>query len=236
VRHPPESEVVVVVSANIEWRAIGRQFPDVITQVSPFGEWFVTTVGHDSRSVLLFHGGWGKIAAAASTQYIIQHCSPKHIVNLGTCGGFEGQVEQGAIILVDRTVVYDIHVQMGDNDEHIAHYSTDIDLDWLTEPFPHPVIRSLMVSGDRDLMIESIPLLSRQFGAIVGDWESSSIAWVASKNGVRTLILRGVSDLVGQSSGEAYDGKIHVFEENTQAIMDRLVTQLPDWLERLVQR
>jgi adenosylhomocysteine nucleosidase len=236
VRHPTESEIVVVVSADIEWQAIERLFPDVNTQMSPFGEWFVTTVGHETQPILLFHGGWGKIAAAASTQYIIQQCSPKLIVNLGTCGGFQGKVEQGTIILVDRTVVYDIHGQMGDYDGHIAHYSTDIDLGWFAQPFPHPVIRSLMVSGDRDLIVEDIPRLSREFGAIVGDWESGSIAWVARKNGVRTLILRGVSDLVGQSGGEAYDGKIHVFEKNTQAIMKRLVTQLPDWLERFVQR
>jgi adenosylhomocysteine nucleosidase len=236
VRHPTESEIVVVVSADIEWQAIERLFPDVNAQMSPFGEWFVTTVGRETQPILLFHGGWGKIAAAASTQYIIQQCSPKLIVNLGTCGGFQGKVEQGAIILVDRTVEYDIHEQMGDSDEHIAHYSTDIDLDWFAHPFPHPVIRSLMVSGDRDLIVEDIPRLSREFGAIVGDWESGSIAWVARKNGVRTLILRGVSDLVGQSGGEAYDGKIHVFEKNTWAIMNRLVTQLPDWLERFVQR
>jgi hypothetical protein len=44
-----------------------------------------------------------------------------------------------------------------------------------------------------------------------------------------------VSDLVGSSGGEAYDGKIHVFEKNTRAIMRRLVTQLPDWIERFVQ-
>jgi len=232
VRHPTESEVVVVVSANMEWRAIGRMFPHVSKQVSTFGEWFVTTVGRDTRTILLFHGGWGKIAAAASTQYVIQHCSPSLIINLGTCGGFQGKVDQGAIILVDRTVVYDIHEQMGDHDEHIAHYSTDIDLDWLAEPFPHDVIRSLMVSGDRDLVVEEIPRLNREFGAIVGDWESGSIAWVARKNGIRTLILRGVSDLVGHSGGEAYDGKIHVFEKNTEAIMNRLVTQLPDWIER----
>ncbi len=231
-RHPHRCEVVVLVSANVEWRAMLTLFPNVERRWSPLGEWFATEIGPSGREVVFFHGGWGKIAAAASAQYAIHHCSPSLLVNLGTCGGFRGEVERGTVILVDRAIVYDIYEQMGDHDEHLAHYTTEIDLAWLAEPYPHPVRRSLIVSADRDLVVDELPELKRRFGAIVGDWESASIAWVASRHHVRTLILRGVSDLVGESGGEAYDGKMHVFEQNTQAIMRQLGEQLPDWIER----
>ena len=36
--------------------------------------------------------------------------------NLGTCGGFEGEIERGTLLLVERTLVYDIFEQMGDCD------------------------------------------------------------------------------------------------------------------------
>ena len=230
VVQPFQSAVVVIVSADIEWRAIRRLFSDLDFQTSPLGEWFVATIGDDARPVLFFHGGWGKIGAAASAQYVIDHCQPSLIINLGTCGGFQGEVERGTLILVERTIVYDIYESMGDHDEHIAHYSTMIDLDWFQPPYPHEVVRSLMVSGDRDLVADEIPRLNRQFGAIVGDWESGSIAWVAQRNNVRTLILRGVSDLVGSTGGEAY-GNIRVFEQSAASIMERLIGQLPDWIE-----
>jgi adenosylhomocysteine nucleosidase len=235
IRQPPRSAVVVIVSANIEWRAVRRLLAEFDVQSSPLGDWFVATTGENSRRLLFFHGGWGKIGAAASAQYVIDHCTPSLVVNLGTCGGFQGAVERGTMILVERTIVYDIYEQMGDRNEHIAHYSTEIDLGWLRQPFPHDVFPSLMVSGDRDLVAEEIPRLGREFGAIVGDWESGSIAWVARRNNVRTLILRGVSDLVGSSGGEAYDGNIHVFEQNVEIIMERLINQLPDWIERSVE-
>jgi adenosylhomocysteine nucleosidase len=206
------------------------RFRECYKRASPFGEWFTAPIGERANPVLFFHGGWGKIAAAASMQYVIDRCSPSLVINLGTCGGFRGQVETGTIVLVERTVVYDIYEQMGDNDEHIAHYSTNIDLEWLGGRYPHEVVRSLMISGDRDLVADEIPTLSRKYGAVVGDWESGSIAWVGRKNGIRTLILRGVSDLVGESGGDAYDGNKHVFENNTQAIIDRLIAQLPDWI------
>jgi adenosylhomocysteine nucleosidase len=53
---------------------------------------------------------------------------------------------------------------------------------------------------------------------------------VAKRNGARCLILRGVSDLVGEDGGEAY-GDIALFAERTKAIMTGLIEQLPDWLD-----
>ncbi len=227
--------VVVVISANIEWQAALSLLPPGERQVSPLGEWRLVDLIVNGRSepVLFFHGGWGKIAAAASTQYIIDRWSPDLLVNLGTCGGFEGEVERGTIILVERTIVYDIIEQMGDSEEHLAHYTTRLDLSWLAEPYPHPVQRSLLVSADRDLLVEEIPRLKRDFGAMAGDWESGAIAWVAARNFTRCLILRGVTDLVGAAGGEAYQGQIHVFVKATAEILQRLLQALPDWLARV---
>lgn len=233
---PVEFKIVVIISANIEWQVIRTIFPDAEPQPSPLGEWFVVDldIGERDEPVLFFHGGWGKIAAAASTQYVIDRWSPALLVNLGTCGGFEGEIEKGTIILVERTIVYDIIEQMGDYEATIAHYTTDIDLSWLGEDYPQDVRRTLLVSGDRDLLAEDIPRLKTQFGAVAGDWESGAIAYVADRNNTRCLILRGVTDLVGSSGGEAYEGNIHVFVEGATEVLNRLVNALPTWIARCV--
>lgn len=226
---------VVLISANIEWQVIRTLFSHIELQSSPLGPWFVVELdvaGH-TEPVVFFHGGWGKIAAAASIQYVIDRWSPELLVNLGTCGGFEGEIEKGTIILAERTLVYDIVELMGDYDEHIAHYTTEIDLAWLGDNYPQPVQRALLVSADRDLLVEDIPRLKAEFGAVAGDWESGAIAWVAARNGTRCLILRGVSDLVGGSGGEAYAGNIHVFVEGAKGILERLVEALPAWLTKV---
>jgi adenosylhomocysteine nucleosidase len=231
-----EYKVVVLVSANIEWQAIRKIFPKVIEQVSPMGEWFTTQieVGGLARPVIYFHGGWGKISAAASCQYVIDRWSPRLLVNLGTCGGFEGSIEKGTIVLVERTIVYDIIEQMGDFDEHIAAYSTEIDLSWLDAAYPHrgypqPVVRHLLVSADRDLVVDEIPELKRRYGAVAGDWESGAIAWVAKRNQRRCLILRGVTDLVSTHGGEAYQGNIQLFVDNAARVLTTLIRHLPEW-------
>lgn len=226
-------KVLVIISANAEWQVIRTLFPNVEPEISPLGEWFSFNIeiGEHKEPVVFFHGGWGKIAAAASAQYVIDRWTPTLLVNLGTCGGFEGEIEKGTIILVERTIVYDITEMMSDYDAAIAHYTIDLDLSWLGENYPHPVHRALLVSGDRDLQIEDIPHLKTRFGAVAGDWESGAIAYVAARNNVRCLILRGVTDLVGASGGEAY-GKIEVFVESTTRVMSQLVAALPEWIGR----
>jgi adenosylhomocysteine nucleosidase len=131
-------------------------------------------------------------------------------------------------LLVEKTIVYDIIEQMGDFDEHIRHYTTDLDLSWLGEPLPIPVRRTMLVSGDRDLLVEDISSLQQKYQAVAGDWESGAIAWVAKRNDLRLLILRGVTDLVGSIGSPAY-GDMNFFETAAFEMMGRLVKSLPGW-------
>ena len=231
------TNTIVLISANAEWRAVRPLFPQARIERTPFGETFLAELGAapfkpgGAGPVRFVHGGWGKIAAAASTQYAIDRWAPELLVNLGTCGGFHGQIERGEIVLAEKTIVYDIFEQMGDLDEHIAHYSTALDLSWLPDPPPTPVRRTLLVSGDRDLVVEEAPELVRRYGAAAGDWESGAIAWTAARSGVRLLILRGVTDLVSAAGNETY-GNIGLFEQAAAEIMRELVESLPGWVTR----
>jgi adenosylhomocysteine nucleosidase len=229
----PIPRIVVLVSADTEWKALLPLVPGARVASSPYGEWFVHETGSRERPrpAIFFHGGWGKIAAAGSTQYAIDRWKPALLVNLGTCGGFRGAIEKDDVVLVDRTVVYDIVEQMGDSAEAIAAYATEIDVEWAGRDLPRGVRRGPLVSADRDLLPADLPRLRKDYGAVAGDWESGSIAWVARRNGVPVLILRGVTDLVGQEGGEAY-GQMAVFEAGSRRVMKRLVDDLPDWLGR----
>jgi adenosylhomocysteine nucleosidase len=227
-------DFVILISADAEWRAMLTYFSDKPSISSPYGNWFYYSYQGTPellKSVIFLHGGWGKVAAAGSTQYAISRWQPKLVVNLGTCGGFEGVINRGDIILVEKTIIYDIFEQMGDPEEHIQHYLTEIDNSWIREPTPLAVVRSLLVSGDRDLCCAEIPTLKSKYGAIAGDWESGAIAWVAARNLTPCLILRGVTDLVSEQTGEAYDGNVGYYYENTELIMGKLVESLPLWLK-----
>lgn len=224
--------VVILISAGAEWRCIRKLHPDVEIKNSPYGEWFDDRIDifDKQESIRYFHGGWGKILAAASTQYVIDRWKPDLLINLGTCGGIEGEIQKGDIILVTRTIVYDILEQMGDQDSAITFYSTDLDLSWLKDDYPIEVIKTSMISGDRDLLMGDLPFLKEHYHARVGDWESGAIAFVANRNKSPLLILRGVSDLVSEEGGEAY-GNFGLFEQATQTIMQSLDHSIARWIE-----
>ena len=225
-------DVIVLVSADAEWRAVRSLLPANSIAETAYGECFRhDLVLHGKQSDVLFlNGGWGKIAAGASTQYAIDRWNPRLLVNLGTCGGFAGEIKRGTIVLAERTLVYDVYEQMGDEEDHIVHYSTEFDLTFLQDSLPIQVKRGLLISGDRDLVPGEIASLKRKYGAFAGDWESGAIAYVAQRNSVPLLILRGVSDLVSEEAGEVY-GDHAQFEKSAFQIMEHLIDALPGFLE-----
>src|SRR5262245_43367695 len=225
---PPKA--VVIVSANTERKVVKAGSADARYEATPWGESFERAIG--GERVVFLHGGWGKVAAAGSAQYAIDRWRPRYVINLGTCGGFAGAIEKHAVVLADRTVIYDIKEAMGDSAEAIADYTVTLDLSWLAGPPPSAVVKTLLVSGDRDLVPAEIDELARRYGAVAGDWESGAIAYTAARNKQRVLILRGVTDLVTRTSGEAY-GNMAAFAEGAGVVMRRLLGELPAWLERL---
>jgi adenosylhomocysteine nucleosidase len=218
--------VVVLISANAEWDCVLNfyGFPEV--HKSPFGAFFYTTM--DVKSAVIFQGGWGKIAAAASTQFCIDRWKPKLFINIGTCGGVNGKTKVGEIILVDRTLIYDIYERMGNPVAAINEYSTSLDLSFLRKPFPQQVRINRLLSGDQDIDPNQLTKLENDYSAIAADWESGAIAWTAKRNGIACLILRGVSDLVSPSGGEIYESD--QFKERAKAVMDPMLEALPAWV------
>jgi adenosylhomocysteine nucleosidase len=218
-------KIVVLISANAEWEAVKPLFPEAPSMHTPFGESLNLTL--DTSHLTLVHSGWGKVSSAAVMQYVIDHHSADLIVNLGTCGGFEGCVNQGDVILVEKTFVYDILELMEEGDIS-PFYASTLDLSWLAGPDPFPVRRGTLASADSDLLPEKISFLKSK-GAIAADWESAALAWVAQKNNARLLILRAVSDIVHKQGSDAYNN-YEVFKERTREIMKQLFDQLPGWL------
>ena len=100
------SKIVIAISANIEWQALKALLPQDVYHSSPYGEWFQIDASAlpnapenlQIQSLIFFHQGWGKIAAAAATQYAIDRWQPEILINLGTCGGFAGEIEKYAIV------------------------------------------------------------------------------------------------------------------------------------------
>lgn len=230
-----EPEIIIVVSANAEWKVIKSIFQKENYQPTPWGEFFETKIATTKNqvSVIFFHEGWGKTSAAGATQFAIDKWNPRYLINLGTCGGFEGKVERFDILLVNKTIVYDIREAMGDSNQAIDDYSTELDLSWLKIEERDSVKQYLLISADRDIVPQDMTELEKRYHAIAADWESASIAYTCKRNNKKVIILRGVSDIVSQSHGEAYNNE-QAFRYGAEVVMKKLINQLPTWLDKII--
>lgn len=223
--------IIILISANSEWRTAVEYLDPATRLQSPFGEYFHSQAG--GEPVTFMQGGWGKVSAAASTQYAIDHFHPEAVINLGTCGGLDGQARVGEILLVTETLYYDIHERMGDPQEALRSYTTKLETGDLQPPYPQEVRPARLASADEDIDPEKVPMLINEFKVCAADWESAAIAWTASRNGVKCLILRGVSDIVSPEGGEIYFDDAAGFDERAPAIMRSLIDALPGWIQKI---
>lgn len=223
--------ISILISANSEWQAALQLLQPEDVKKSPVGDFFFHKL--EERSLLFFHGGWGKVSAATTTQYVIDHWRPELIVNLGTCGGLAGQIKVNETVLVNETVYYDVIERMGDAQAAIDYYSTKLDLSFISQPYPLAVHVGRLASADQDIDPSMVNTLIRQYNVVAADWESGAIAWVAARNHTRCLILRGVTDVVSPVAGEIYNDEAVEFHIRAAKVMQTLIGSLPGWLDQI---
>ena len=226
--------IPILISANTEYKALCRQFENINQKKSPFGKYFETNILYKDINypVLFFHGGWGKICAAASVQYIIDKWNHSFVISIGTCGGFKGYVQVEDVILANKTIVYDIIEEMDNPEEAVTHYSSKIDLSWLPKNELRSVKICKLLSADKDLQSKELNKLIKHYKGVAGDWESGAIAHIAKLNNKNCIILKGVSDLVDDKKGEAY-GNMNLYSKRTCIIMKKVLQILIEWLPHI---
>ena len=133
--------------------------------------------------------------------------------------------------MVRSPIIYNIYYQMYPRIDHIAHNTTYLDLSWLGDDHPMPVLREKFLSGNHDLIMEEIPALKENYEAIAGDWEPGAISYIAVKNKTSLLFLRGVSDLISETAGEAYEDS-GIIEDNAYSILQSMISTLPACLTK----
>ena len=225
------AEIVIVVASATEWRVVLDHYHAVPEAYAPY-EYFTRDITTDSgsRPAVFVHSGCGKAPAAAATQYGIDTWQPCVVVSVGTCGAIDPALKVKDTVLATKTVVYDLCERSGGQDEMISQFTTELDLDWITPPYPSPEVPGTVVTGDQDVDPARAEWLHKEYGAVAGDWESGAIAYVAQNlNGRRCLILRTVSDVVTGDGSDIYAGA-DTFTQRVATVLPPLLDDIPAWL------
>lgn len=223
--------VVALISATAEWKIVTAQLPADARRTTPFGEYLVHRMA--GEDVVFFHGGYGKVAAAGSTQYAIDRWRPALLVNLGTCGGFGGARKVGDVVLASETIIYDVIERMGNAAEAIEDFHSRLPVERWPARLADRVVIGPLVSADQDLDPAMVDALATKYHASAGDWESGAIAYVAARNHTPLVILRGVTDVIDAAGKDATYDAIEVWQRESAAAMAKLIALLGEALPDL---
>lgn len=163
--------------------------------------------------VVLVRCGVGKVNAASAATVLIDHFDCNLIINSGIAGGIS-PTKTRELILADRLVYNDVDIiNFGYKYGQVPGMPEYFTINPSLLIFVKSILNRLKIdfkcgviaSGDkfaRDLDI----IKDNEKGILAVDMESTAVAQIATKAGVDFLIVRYVSDIVGEESQiEKYD-------------------------------
>jgi adenosylhomocysteine nucleosidase len=175
--------------------------------------------GHD---IVLVKCGIGKVASAVATTMIIDKFEPDFVVNTGSAGGFDKELNIGDIVISDVVTHHDVDLTVfgyvpGQCAGMPENYVCNEQLIEAAEKSAKQikdvkVKKGLVCSGDSFVGSDELALATqKKFPAMIAvEMEGAAIAQTAYLMGIPFLIIRSLSDIAGKTSTlsfQAYLGK-----------------------------
>lgn len=165
--------------------------------------------GHD---VVLFQSGIGKVGAAISTAFVIEHFAPDYVINIGSAGGFGERLSVGDIVISADVRYHDVDVSMigceyGQIPNLPPAFKADerlVDLaqQAVQQTSEHKAYVGLICTGDFFMSDDqAVALVRRRFPSTLAvDMEAAAIGHTCYVYGCPFVVVRAISDLVDHPS------------------------------------
>ena len=157
--------------------------------------------------------GYGEIAAAAATQYLIDKCRVDKIINYGVVGGLHEDHPIQKIGVVKKIVHYDFDFSI-DKKYPVGRYPNQDDLfiSPKADALPQACFDELpeFVCASADKFVgpgEPKRKLREEFGADVCEMEAAGIVITCNRNHIPCSFIKAVSDGVDEG-GDAFDQNV----------------------------
>lgn len=189
------------------------------------------TAGKINRSdIILLRSGVGKVNAAMSTT-LLNHLYPCDlIINIGSAGGFDSQLNIGDIIIATEIRNYDVDVtafgyEFGQVPKMPAFFQSDKSLVELAEQSAkeitkYKIVKGLVVSGDSFMNnLAQIAYIKEKFNSILAaEMEACAIAQVCYQFKIPFIVIRSISDIVGKNAHITHDLNLELASHNSSAL------------------
>lgn len=185
--------------------------------------------------VVLTQSGIGKVAAAIAATLLIERYQPTHVINTGSAGGFDPELNVGDVVISTEVRHHDVDLtvfgyEIGQVPGNPPAFVSDEALVTLAEESMHvlPEIRTrkgLICTGDIFLADpEAVEKARRNFpGMLAGEMEAAAIAQACHQFQVPFVVVRALSDIAGKESHTSFEAfLVQAAKHSSEMILEML--------------
>lgn len=197
-----------------------------------------TTGTYQGQQVILLKSGIGKVNAAMSTTILLHHFQPDMIINTGSAGGFDSELEVGAIVISDEVRHHDVDVtvfgyEMGQVPQLPAAFEADRELIGMAvqaveEIAEHPYAVGLIATGDSFMNDPArVEQVRSHFPSMkASEMEAAAVAQVCYQFEVPFVVVRALSDIAGKESSVSFEEFLPVAAKHSTQIVLNMVKKI----------
>ncbi|KKB36386.1 5'-methylthioadenosine/S-adenosylhomocysteine nucleosidase [Bacillus thermotolerans] len=227
---------VAIIGAMEEEVAILRDHIDNRQAETIANSEFTTGSMHGTEVVLL-RSGIGKVNAAMTTSVLLHHYKPDVVINTGSAGGLDPNLNIGDVVISTEVRHHDVDVtafgyEYGQVPQLPAAFEADHQLVGIAANYAASegvqVVKGLIATGDSFMNDPERTLaIGEKFNGLQAvEMEAAAIAQVAYQFGVPFVIIRSISDIAGKESSISFEQFLPKAARHSAQLVMNIVRQI----------
>ena len=190
------------------------------------------------QAVVLVQCGIGKVASALATALLIQQFKPDAVINTGSAGGFDPQLNVGDVVISSEVRHHDVDVtafgyEIGQVPQMPPAFNAHPALIDAAEQsiqalgYCHTK-KGLIATGDSFICDPArIAVIRSQFPTMLAvEMEGAAIAQVCHMLNTPFVVIRSLSDIAGKESPQSFEAYLEVASKHSSAMVTELLKRL----------
>lgn len=190
------------------------------------------------HDVVLLQSGIGKVNAAIGTTLLNQLFDPDYVINTGSAGGFNPELNVGDVVISSEVRHHDVDVtafdyEYGQVPQMPAAFVPDSFLVDLAEKAAKDaidvtIVKGLIATGD-SFMSDSarVAFIKEKFPTLqAAEMEAAAIAQVCYQFKTPFVIIRSLSDIAGSDASISFDQFLETAAKNSAHLILKMVKEI----------
>lgn len=187
------------------------------------------------KDVVILQSGIGKVNAAMATTILHERYQPTHIINTGSAGGFDEELEVGDLVIGNEVTHHDVDVTAFEyaygqvpglpETYHADRYLIEKVETVINHMQDVKGKQGLIATGDSFMQDPTrVAFVREQFPILIAaEMEAAAIAQVCYQYETPFVIIRALSDIAGKESAVSFDAFLEKAAEHAAQLIIEVV-------------